>query len=247
MPQSRKGAAGAARAERPHSFLGRMVAMKRLLLVAMLVAACLGLLAMPLVAGAEEPLPPDGFFIGLYESAPLSAPIDQNYIWANDDEYNPYGDWYGRLPSSSRGDYLLPYCGWGVYGKGRIQTVPKYLLVSLDLYRAPASGQPLGAPVFSLTPREARAYWLESDVLDPAPWPAFNTHLGAKCYFRWWLYTTSPFAAGDYLLHFRCDFKHPTFDLSLVSVSGHGHGPYKFMPGDKDWALNAWYSFTILP
>ena len=218
--------------------------MKRLLLLTMLVAACLGLLAAPLVAGAEEPLQPDGFFIGLYESAPFSAPIDQNFTWAEWPD-NPYGDYYGRLPSYGRGDYLLPYAGWGAYGKGPIQNLPKVLLVSLDLYSAPKSGQPLGAPVFSLTPRAAKAYWLEPDLLDPAPWPAFNPRVGANAYFRWWLFTTPPFAAGDYLLHFRWNFKHPTFDLSLIRESG--HGPYKFMPGDKDWAYDSWYSFTILP
>ena len=76
MPQSGRRAAGAVCAGRPHSFRGRMVAMKRLLLLTMLLAACLGLLAAPVVAGAEEPPPPDGFFVGLYESAPLSDPID---------------------------------------------------------------------------------------------------------------------------------------------------------------------------
>lgn len=244
MPQPGR-AAGTTRAERPHSFRERMVTMKRLLLVAMLVAVCVGLLAAPLTAGAEEPLPPDGFFIGLYGSAPFNDPIDQDYTWANDDGYDPYGDWYGRLPSYGRGDYLWPYAGWGAYGKGRIQNLPKVLRVSLDLYAASESGQPLGAPVLSLTPREAKAYWLEPELLDPAPWPAFNPHVGADAYFRWWSFTTPPFAAGDYLLHFRWDFKHPTFDLSLIRESG--HGPYKFMPGDKDWAFDAWYTFTILP
>jgi hypothetical protein len=220
--------------------------MKRLLIVAAVIVACLALLAAPVVAGADEPpLPPDGFFIGLYGTAPFSDPIDQNYIWANDDGYNPYGDWYGRLPSYSRGDFLSPYSGWGVFGKGRIETVPKYLRVSLDLYRAPATGQPLGDPVLSLSPREAKAYWLEPELLDPAPWPAFNPRVGAKAYYRWWSYNSVPYEAGNYLVHFRWDFKHPTFDLSLVRFSG--HGPYKFMPGDKDWAYDLWYSLTILP
>ena len=159
--------------------------------------------------------------------------------------YDPYGDWYGRLPSFGSGDYLWPYAGWYAYGKGRIQNLPKVLLVSLDLHSAPESGQPLGDPIFSLSPREAKAFWLEPELQDPARWPAFNPHLGAEAYYRWWSFTTPPFAAGDYLLHFRWDFKHPTYDLCLVRSSG--HGPYKFMPGDKDWAFDAWYSFTILP
>ena len=218
--------------------------MKRLILIVVLVAACLGLLAAPLWAGAAEP---PGFMIGLYESAPFSAPIDQNYIWANGAGYDPYGDWYGMLPSYKSGHYLQPYAGWSAYGKGRIQNVPKVLLVSLDLYTAPVDGAPLGAPILSLSPQEAKAFWLEPYLVDPVEWgwPAFNPQLGAKLYVRWWLFTAPPFKNGDYLLHLRYDFKHPTFSLCLIQASV--HGPYKFMPGDKDWAWDAWYSFAIMP
>jgi hypothetical protein len=215
--------------------------MKRYLIIVVLAAAVVGLLAVPVVAGAQEPR---DFLIGLYYNAPdPGAPIDQDYIWTNTDGYDPYLDWVGRLPSADNGDYVMPYSVWAGFGKGRIQTVPKYLLVTVHIYRAPATGQPLGDPVVGLNAREAKAYWLDPELLDPAPWPSFNGHVGADAYLRWWAWAAPPLAEGHYLLHFTQDFKHPTFDLSVIRMNK--TGPYKFMPGDKNWSYDSWFSFTV--
>ena len=218
--------------------------MKRSLLILLLVAA-LCLLAAPGVAAAQEE--PETFLLGLYYDNPdMTTPIDMDWVWANPAGENPYGDWMGRLPSAERADVISPYAGWGVYGRGRSLTIPKYLNMSVRIYQAPGAGEPLGDPVVTLTAKQARAMWLPPE-LAPADWgwTPFNPHLGAKPYWRWWWWEHGPsLPEGDYLLRFRQDFRHPTFDLSIVSVSG--HGPYKFMPGDEDWTYDSWFAFTVV-
>jgi hypothetical protein len=223
-----------------------MVAMKRSLLILLLVAAALCVLAAPGVAAAQEE--PETFLLAPYYDNPdMTAPIDMDYVWANPVADNPYGDWMGRLPSASRGDVIAPYSWWGVYGKGRSLTIPKYLDVSLRIYQAPAAGESLGDPVVTLTAKQARTMWLPPELVpDDWGWTPFNPRIGAKPYMRWWWWEHGPsLPQGQYLLRFRQDFRHPTFDLSIVSLSG--HGPYKVMPGDRDWTYDSWFSFTVLP
>lgn len=220
--------------------------MKRFLFLAILVAVCLGLVAVPLAA-AQEPMEPTMFFVGIWYGSPdQGAPFDQDYIWATD-ATDPYTDYVGRLPSAVKlaagEDVLMPYGGWGCYGKGRIQTLPNYLLVTVDIYQAQADGS-LGTRVAGLTAKQAKAFWLDPELQDPDPWMPFNPNVGAKPYWRWWAWSAPQLAAGNYLMRFTQDFRHPTFDLSIVRESK--PGPYKFMPGDKDWSYHNWYAFTVL-
>jgi len=151
---------------------------------------------------------------------------------------------YGRLPSASPsvGDQVFLRCGWAGYGKGRIQTAPNYMIISMEVWKQ-TGGAHEGDPDLTITPEQAKAYWGQAMVKEPDGSP-FNPNIGAKLYVIYWDVELTPLAAGDYTVHFTFDFKHPTTDLGWYPefFPDGQHKPYKILPGSGG---DSWFWFTI--
>jgi hypothetical protein len=175
----------------------RVGAVKRLLLVIVLVAVCLGLLASPALAA---PVLEDGVYVWIYG--------DFGWMqWQNPDGWIAFGDPEDPIPA---GQKVWLMTAWATYGYGLIRSIDNTVVETLSL-----NGQPVVA-----TAKQSKALWSQpypSDGL--APGGAFNPNVGAKGYMAVWLY---PVAQGTYTVTGTETFTHSCVDLMFIAENRPG-------------------------
>jgi hypothetical protein len=207
-----------------------------LLLLVTLVLLAAGL--MLAAAASADPAPSGTEFLlptWLGSESPPDSPANVNWWWFNPD----YID-YGRLPSVSAGDQVVLVNGWAGFSQGRIQTVPDYMMMQVEVWQGRDTSVP---PWLTLTPKQAKAYWGSLEFTSDEPdLPAFNPNIGAKFYAIHWFLELKPLVPGDYTVHYYQYLRHPMSDLSSGYHDGQ-HKPFIWKPADS--TLDSWFWFTV--
>ena len=173
--------------------------MKKLLLVCVLAAACLGLLAAPAFA---QPVFPDGVCVWIYD-----------------------GNWFecsGGEPTGLEGNAQTPFPAdenvwlitmWAAYGRGHIQSIGNVLVESLSIG---------GQPVVS-SQAASKALWsvpYPSEALNDDYVP-FNSRMRIGGWVAVWAFPVT-LGTGTYDVTGTETQTHPFTDLSLIAERGHG-------------------------
>jgi hypothetical protein len=173
--------------------------MKKLLLVVVLAAACLGLLATPAFA---QPMFPDGVCVWIY---------DGNWFECSGGE--PTGlEGSAETPIPAGQDVWLITI-WGAYGRGHIRSIGNVLVESLSID---------GTPVVSGA-AASKALWsvpYPSEYLDDSSVP-FNPRMRIGGWVAVWLFPVT-LGTGTYEVTGAETAAHPFTDLSIIAERGHG-------------------------
>ena len=114
---------------------------------------------------------------------------------------------YARDPKV--GDTMDFWYGWLTYTRGLALSQPQVNVLKLWV-----DGP--GDYDFTVTARQAKAYWGKPHVVDAPDWPPFNPRIGAKAWDIYWVYVLPLTVAGDYKVHFYQDNRHTTTDLGAI-------------------------------
>ena len=189
--------------------------MKKLLLFAVLAAACLGVLAAPAFGFAVTPR--DGAYI---------YPYDGTWVDVAGGEIvaiNPAG-----MPIPA-GTAEFVAVGWLGASYGLVKTVPLYLQYKFTLNGAPV------VPTFAA----GKAVW-SVVYREPDAGPTFNPRMGVKTYgIDWWV-SLGVLPVGSYDLVFTERFTHTTTDLLGGYFDGQ-HSPVMFKAGTTVYE----YTYTV--
>ncbi len=177
--------------------------MKKLLLVVVLAAACLGLLAAPAFA---QPVLQDGVYVWIYDGS--------WFEWADGAPTGVEGLAGTVLPDNE--DVWLVTV-WAAYGRGHIQSIGNVLVESLSID---------GTPVVS-SQAASKALWsvpYPSENLNDVFVP-FNPRMRIGGWVAAWLFPVK-LGTGPHEVTGAETAPHPFTDLSFVADKG--HGPFFF-------------------
>ena len=203
--------------------------MKKLLLLAVLAAAVLGLLAAPALATTLDP----GFRLS-EKTAYIFAYNDGSWFEVTDvaagtfvGHWVVYDDLTGDLvapadPIPANYDVVMQV-SWKLIPRGQVQTLPKKFLIKLSI---PEAGVDLSyeqsKAFWTLHPWDQ--YWVDAVM----PIPAFNPHIGAQPYANTWLapltgdkglatnLTDKKLPQGTYTVHYMERVVRPFTSIELV-------------------------------
>jgi hypothetical protein len=178
--------------------------MKRLLLVCVLAAACLGLLAAP--AFAQSPLQ-DGVYVFIYDGS--------WFEWADGAPTGTEGVAGTALPADEP-VWLLTV--WAAYGRGHIQSIGNVLVESLSIDGQPVvSGKAASKALWSVPyPSEQL-----NDVTEP-----FNPRMRIGGWVAFWLFPVTLEGDRTYTVTGAETAPHPFTDLGFPAEKGHGPSFY---------------------
>lgn len=207
--------------------------MKRLLflaLVALLVVACLGLLASSALAYYWTPQPGEAY-------VPTVVPSEWWYVNTPGGEQQ-YQD--SSVTPISRSSYTLYlYFGWGNVPLGTIQSLPNTLFVSVTLTRDD------GSTAWSISGAASKAAWSPAYVAGTGPdWNKANVDYWAR---EWRVAVTQPdgtsLAVGHYTGTFTIWSNQSLVDFTGTSANGHSPA----MDNKPKGPSSVTFSFSVAP